>query len=638
MTSRSRSTADAPIAAEVSSRLAVSQAAVFAMAMLAVAGVLTLDMYTPRGLAEWQLYVLIILMSLTVPGHWHVLATTCLSSAAVIAGFYLTAEWIEFPLWMSQLNRGLAVTVFWIVALGGLRIRRLAALRGINERLCREITEREAAERQVREQASLLDVTQDAITVRDRTDRITFWNRGAERLYGWSAAEAVGKTPAELMERIGATRDAAYGGEHFLARHVTRGGRDLLMDVRMSCVRDSRGEVLSELVVATDVTERRRVEAQLRQTQRLDSIGRLASGIAHDFNNMLTPVLMASKLLREDRPPDERTELISIIQSGAERGAELVRKLLHLAGAGEGPREVVCLEPLIDEVKGIIAITFPKSVRMSVRTAPGLSPVLADGTEFIQVLMNLCLNARDAMPQGGDLVIASENVTLGEPDTKGHPGAVTGSYVRVVVEDNGIGIEPDKLEAIFDPFFTDKPHGKGTGLGLSSVLGIMRGHRGIVRVDSKPGAGTRFILDWPAAAERAVIATAPPRVPLRGDGSLVLLVDDEAPILHTARASLEAGGYRVATAASGREAIHFYQRNSSDVRIVVLDVMMPDLDGAVTLAELRAHNPDCRVLLTSGLRLNGSLADAVQDGEVQFLAKPYTAVQIVDAIHRTAAT
>ena len=611
-----------------------------AAAALLMAALFVLDLQTPIGLAVWLPYMGVILLTLGVPGRWPALAAAAGCSMLTMVGLFYPES--PDPIGLSLINRSLAVVTFWLTAIGGLAVRRTAALRATNERLLAEIEERKRAEARVREQASLLDIAHDAISVGDLDDRIIYWNRGAERLYGWQANEVIGKSAVELLIRTPAA-DLATARREMLdrgewtgtARHVTKDGREVLVETRWTLVRDEAGQPRAKLVVNTDVTERRRLEAQVLRTQRLESIGVLAGGIAHDFNNLLTPMLMAVKLLREDRPADERSGLLTTLQAGAERGAELVRKLLSFAGGGGGERGPVRVETIVHEVEGIADHTFPKSIRLDVQLAAGLRPVQADATQLSQVLLNLCVNARDAMPDGGTLTVAVTNVTIGPAESALQPDARPGEYVRLEVADTGVGIAADILDRVFDPFFTTKKAGHGTGLGLSTVLGIVRSHGGFLTVHSRPGAGTRFSVYWPVSRQPA--AESPTPVPTTGgshagDGALVLVVDDEAPILHAARATLEAAGFRVATARDGRAALDLYRQCNGDVTAVVLDVMMPGLDGGATLAELRKLSPACRVLLTSGLRLPDPLATAARDAGVGFLPKPYTADQLLTAV------
>jgi PAS domain S-box-containing protein len=604
-----------------------------------MAGLFALDLHTPIGLAVWLPYLLVILLTLAVPGRWPAVAAAAGCSALTMVALFWQAA--VRPTELSLINRSMAVVTFWLTAAGGLAVRRTAALRAVNERLRAEIEERRRAEARVREQASLLDIAHDAISVRDLDDRILYWNQGAERLYGWRAAEVVGKSGPDLFMFDGPSLTAArqtflesgeWAGE---VRHRTKDGRELRVDTRWTLVRDEAGRPRAKLVVNTDVTDRRRLEAQVLRTQRLESIGVLAGGIAHDFNNLLTPMLMAAKLLREDRPAETRDRLLHALQTGAERGAELVSKLLSFAGGGGGERGPVDVPAAVREVEAIAIHTFPKSVRLDVCLPADLRPVLADSTQLSQVLLNLCVNARDAMPAGGTLSIAAGNAIVGPAEAARQPDARPGDYVRLEVADTGCGIPPDILDRVFDPFFTTKEPGRGTGLGLSTVLGIVRSHGGFLGVTSRPGAGTRFVIHWPVAPTPAP-ATLAIGAPAPSDGGLVLVVDDEIAILHTARAALEAAGFRVATARDGRAAIGQFKTSTEPVSAVVLDVMMPGLDGSATLAELRALAPGCPVLLTSGLRLPDGLAAQAREGPAAFLPKPYTADQLLAALRRLA--
>jgi PAS domain S-box-containing protein len=608
-------------------------------AVVLMAALFVLDLQTPIGLAVWLPYMGVILLTLAVPGRWPALAAAAGCSVLTMAGLFWPQS--PDPIELSLINRSLAVVTFWLTAVGGLAVRRTAALRATNERLLAEIEERRRAEERIREQARLLDIAHDAISVRDLDDHIVYWNRGAERMYGWTADEVIGKSAVDLLMRVppadlAAARQALLRRGEWTAevRHATKDGRDILVETRWTLVLDAAGGPRAKLVVNTDVTEKRKLEGQILQAQRLESIGVLAGGIAHDFNNLLTPMLMSVKLLREDRPADERAGMLNTLQAGAERGAELVRKLLSFAGGGGGERGPVSVPTAFREVQGIVAHTFPKSVRMDVRLPAGLRPVLADPTQLSQVLLNLCVNARDAMADGGTLAVSAADVSVGPDEAARHPDARAGEYVRLEVADTGCGIRPEIADRIFDPFFTTKKAGHGTGLGLSTVLGIVRSHGGFVTVTSRLGAGTRFVVYWPVAV--GVPAPPVPVTPLPNDGrsgdGVILVVDDEAPILHAARAALEAAGYRVLTARDGRAALDLYARHPGGVTAVVLDVMMPGLDGAATLEELRRRDPEARVLFTSGLRLSAALAVTARDAGVPFLPKPYSADQLLAAL------
>jgi nitrogen-specific signal transduction histidine kinase/CheY-like chemotaxis protein len=390
---------------------------------------------------------------------------------------------------------------------------------------------------------------------------------------------------------------------------------------------DETGPVVQ--VVLHDVTDRKRLEARLSRAQRLESIGTLAGGIAHDLNNVLTPILMALKLLDKERPDAQRRELLQTAQASAERGAEMVRQLLSFAGGVEGPREPLHLKPLIREVQGLMTHTLPKSVRINVNLPTELWLVAGDQTQLAQVLLNLCVNARDAMPQGGTLTLSAANTTVTEEQARLNDGARAGPHVVLTVTDTGVGIDRDVLDKIFDPFFTTKEQGKGTGLGLSTVLGIVRSHGGFVNLHSESGEGSRFAVFLPALARRGVTPLPEdPRELPQGQGEMILVIDDEDPILLTARATLETHGYRVLTAARGADGIDVYRR-SGEVKAVLLDMMMPGLDGVATMRELLEIDPKARIIAASGLKATGRVAEAIAEGARAFLQKPYTDEQLL---------
>jgi two-component system cell cycle sensor histidine kinase/response regulator CckA len=494
----------------------------------------------------------------------------------------------------------------------------------------------------LREQVALLDLAHDAITMRDLQDRIVYWNKGAERLYGWTAAEALGRNAIELLfpgdsPRLTEARQILFRNGEWVGdwRQVTKAGQEIVAETRWTLVRDEQGQPKCILVVNTDVTERVQLQAQLLRTQRLESIGVLAGSVAHDFNNLLNPILMAVKLLREDRPEDERQHLLTTLQLSAERGAEIVRQLLSFAGGTDGERAPVQLRHLVSEVKSILDHTFPKTIRLEVAVADDLAPVFADATQLAQVLMNLCVNARDAMPSGGTLTIKAENVTVGREAARLHADARPGPHVRLTVADTGTGIAPEIIDRIFDPFFTTKEQGKGTGLGLSTVLGIVKSHGGFITLDSAPGKGSRFAVFLPALPQgedgtAGSVRPAPPR----GHGETILLVDDEPLLLDTVSAVLQGHGYRVVTAGNGKEALAAYQQERRQVQAVVLDMMMPVMDGPATLAALQELDPGVRVIATSGLRPTGWLVEALAAGRVHFLQKPYSDEQILATLAR----
>jgi CheY-like chemotaxis protein len=365
----------------------------------------------------------------------------------------------------------------------------------------------------------------------------------------------------------------------------------------------------------------------------LESIGVLSSGIAHDLNNLLTPILMSLKLLKEDRSEDERRNLLATLQTSAERGAEVVRQLLTFTGGVDRQRETVQPRLIIQEIKSILEHTIPKTIRISLQLAPDLKLVNADSTQLAQVLMNLCINARDAMPAGGELTIEASNTCLDEALASTRLDARPGSYVRISVVDTGPGIPPETIDRVFDPFFTTKGPGKGTGLGLSTALGIVRAHGGFMDLESEVGKGSRFILCLPALNEAAPPAPEKqPPEPTSGHGELILVVDDESLILETARTTLEERGYRVLVAAGGQEALDVFRKRRGEIQAVLLDMMMPGLDGRATMAALNDLDPKVPIIASSGLGDKGRSTDAAETRRTAFLAKPYTEDEMIQAL------
>lgn len=388
----------------------------------------------------------------------------------------------------------------------------------------------------------------------------------------------------------------------------------------------------ANLKLEEEISRRERLEAQLLRTQRLESVGVLAGGIAHDFNNLLTPILMSINLLREDRPEDERRHLLTTLQASAQRGADMVRQLLAFAGGMEGERVPVQLRHVLKEISGILEHTLPHNIRIEATLPRDLRHVLADATQFSQVVMNLCVNARDAMPGGGVLTIAAENLDLAEDDLPPHPDASPGPYLRITVADTGTGIPTDVQDRVFDPFFTTKEKGKGTGLGLSTVLGIVRGHGGFIQVSSEVGRGSRFEVYLPAHLPALRVADARAEEVADGQGELILLVDDERLILDTVKTTLERHGYRVVTAGDGEEALAVYDRHQGKIGAVLLDMMMPGMDGPETLVALRSRDSELPVIASSGVPSSKWSAKQPGAQPQTFLAKPYNDEQLLTAL------
>ena len=384
-----------------------------------------------------------------------------------------------------------------------------------------------------------------------------------------------------------------------------------------------------------DITDKKKMEAQLLRTQRLESVGRLASGIAHDLNNILAPMLMAPPLLREAIQDPELRNLLDLIETSAQRGSDIIKQLLTFGRGIAGERVPVQLRALVMDMTGIIRETFPKNIITRRETPREIWPVTGDATQLHQVLMNLCVNARDAMPKGGTLTIKLENHELDESFARMTPGARPGRYVCLSVTDTGEGIAPEHLDKIYDPFFTTKEPDQGTGLGLATVLGIVQSHGGFIQVHSQPGRGTQFKAFLPASetAEGQPASQAGQPIP-QGHGELVLMVDDEESMRQVMRQLLECNGYRMIEAVNGTTGIVQYVAHQKEVQAVVTDLIMPVMDGPAFIRVLRRMNPQVRVIVMTGHQTkSGLLADLGVPDEAR-LAKPFSGAMLLQTLQR----
>ena len=398
-------------------------------------------------------------------------------------------------------------------------------------------------------------------------------------------------------------------------------------------VRDSRGTVLRIVGTAEDITESKQVEAQLLRSQRMESIGTLAGGIAHDLNNVLAPIMMSIELLKLQEKDARRLNILSTIEGSAKRGADMVQQVLSFARGVEGKQVTVQAGHLLREIEKIANETFLKSIQVRCSIQPGLWVVQGDPTQLHQVLLNLCVNARDAMPAGGILRLAVSNVVLDEQCSAISAESKPGSYVLIEVEDSGTGMPPEVLERIFEPFFTTKELGKGTGLGLSTTLAIIKGHHGFLRVQSEMGQGTKFQVYLPADGSQNDQAIQPPEAVLpRGNGELVLVVDDEVTVRQIIKQTLEAFGYRVLVAADGVEASSLFTAHQSEIAVVLTDMMMPVMDGLATIQVLMRMNPHVRIIAASGLGVKDMVAKATRAGVKHFIPKPYSAETLLQTL------
>jgi PAS domain S-box-containing protein len=507
------------------------------------------------------------------------------------------------------------------------------------ERSIRYAIERKQAEQKIREQAALLDVATDAILVRDLENRILFWNKGAERLYGWQASEAFGKNANEILYKdkcfkLEAALQAVWEQGEWQGElpQVTKDGKSLIVESRWTLVRDEAKQPKSILTVNTDITQKKQLEAQFLRAQRMESIGTLAGGIAHDLNNVLTPILMTAQLLETQLHDKYSKRLLPILIANARRGAALVKQVLSFARGLEGKCTVIQIKHIISEIKQIAKETFPKSIEISIDTPQHLATICADATQLHQVLMNLCVNARDAMPFGGTLTISADNIFLDENYVQMNLDARVGSYIVITVADTGTGIPGEILDRIFEPFFTTKEVGQGTGLGLSTAIGIIKSHGGFVKVYSELGNGTQFKVYLPAVEKPETVPVEDSELP-QGQGELILVVDDEVAIRDITKTSLETYNYKAITASDGIEAVALYAEHREEISIVLTDMMMPSMDGPTTIRTLQKINPQVKIIAVSGLASSDKLAKAAGNGIKTFLSKPYTTKELLRTIN-----
>jgi two-component system cell cycle sensor histidine kinase/response regulator CckA len=491
---------------------------------------------------------------------------------------------------------------------------------------------------------ALVDQSNDSFEVMDPVTAhfIDVNDKGAAAL-GYSRAEFMElrlfdidptvqqSTWPQLVERIKA--EGFVRGE---GCHKRKDGTTFPVEFSVRFVKLDREYLVA---VVRDISERKEMELKFFRAQRLESIGSMASGIAHDMNNILAPILMSAPLLRMGMSPANTERTLCAIEKSAQRGADLVRQLLTFGRGSEGARRTLHPASLVHEMFNIAQQTFPKNISIVENYSKDTWSILGDPTQLHQVLLNLCVNGRDAMPGGGTLTITADNVEFDRSSASMTPGAKAGPYVLLQVADTGTGIPSDVVDRIFDPFFTTKEPGKGTGLGLSTVVGIVKSHGGFVSLLTTKGKGSTFQVYLPATVEQdeadapAAVAAAP-----SGNGELILLVDDEESIRSISRDILVSRGYRVITAKDGADAASQYALNRGEIKGVITDLDMPIMGGVMLIRVLQNLDPEVAVIVSSGLASNqgmkAQMADLEALGVRRMLKKPYSAEAILLAVHQ----
>ncbi len=475
----------------------------------------------------------------------------------------------------------------------------------------------------------------------DQTGKITYVNDKFCEISKYSREELLGQDhrlvnsnyhPKEFIRNLWTT---IAGGKVWRGemRNRAKDGGIYWVDTTIVPFLDERGKPYQYAAIRYDITEQKRIENQLLRAQRMESIGTLAGGIAHDFNNILAPVLMATEILQLNDSDRETKRWLAVIRENAERGADLVKQVLTFARGMEGERIIVQVKHIVKDLVKVLKQTLPKSINVRFEIEPDLWIIQADPTQIHQVLMNLCINSRDAMSLGGTLTLTAQNIVLDENYARLHLDAGQGEYLVITVSDTGSGITADIQDRIFDPFFTTKEIGKGTGLGLATAITIIRSHGGFVNVYSEPGKGTKFSVYFPAVEIEESARKAGESVSFpRGAGEVVLVVDDEENIREITRATLEKFGYRVLTATDGTDAMAIYAQQRDEIAVILTDIAMPYMDGTALIRAVRKIDPQERIVAMSGLMNSDQTAELQNLNVNAFLSKPFTAEHLLKTL------
>ncbi|MFM8365413.1 MAG: ATP-binding protein [Verrucomicrobiota bacterium] len=501
---------------------------------------------------------------------------------------------------------------------------------------------RKGTDGHAREQIEFLLRNEEAIIIQNLEGQVIYWSMGAERLYGLPSHEILGRPlpreladdPAILQQALHSTLERGeWSGEMSC---TTAMGTRFEVESRWVLLRDQSGKPQSILLINEDAAESRLLEEERLRAQRQECIGTLAGGIAHDLNNILQPISIAIDLFRARLVDGESEEILGMVDSNLRRATELVRQILTFTSGVHTERQPVEISHLFKDVANFIRQAFPKTIRFDVSVPEKIERILADRTQMEQVLLNLCLNARDAMLEGGTLRLEAEEFLVDEAFAIRQPLAKPGRHVRLSVSDTGRGIPRQIRKKIFEPFFTTKGPEKGTGLGLATALGIIRNHGGFLTLETEEGRGSSFHVFIPVATPRVDnrenglsnpnVTTDP------GHGETILLVDDEATVLKVMQRSLEKSGYRVLPASDGEAGLEEFRAHLDEIRLVITDMSMPKMDGMQLVEEIRKTGSNVPVICTSGLSASTGQESPATCGKVKILPKPCSSATILRAI------
>lgn len=499
-----------------------------------------------------------------------------------------------------------------------------------------DITDRRLSEDKLRLQASLIEQAYDAVFVWQREGAIHFWNRAAERIYGYSKAEAIGRVSHQLLQT--STEGGIEGVLESLAQtgkwegelhHTRRDGRRIIVESRMIQISEAgRAQILE---TNRDVTEQRLLEDQLRQAVKMEAIGRLAGGVAHDFNNLLGVILGSAELLATSKDWEAVRTRAGEIESAAKRAANLTRQLLAFSRKQVLEPKILDLNARIREMADMLGRIVGEDVRFSFQLSPDAGRAKLDPSQVEQILLNLVVNARDAMPNGGAIVVETENASLDETYCKSHSNVTPGRYVMLAVSDSGVGMDAHTQAHIFEPFFTTKA--SGTGLGLATVYGAVKQSGGHIWLYSELGKGTTFKIYFPLVEEEASEFEQPPAAPARSSCSeTVLLVEDSESLREITKQFLQLAGYVVADSCNAAEALRFAREHPQPIHLLLTDVVMPGMNGRELAGQFQQLHPETRVLYMSGYTANAIHHHGVLDEGIALLPKPFTRASLTEKV------